>query len=64
LWPKKLVRMRKPSQPTNQVLAFWHGQHHLGVLSTFDKDFAKELREWAKKQGYRVEPEEGETHEG
>jgi hypothetical protein len=45
---------------TNQVISFWHEGHNLGVLSSCDAKFIEEMRRWAKKNGYRVEPIEAE----
>lgn len=40
---------------TNLLISFWKEHRNLGVLSSTDRVFVEELRQWAKKKGYRVE---------
>jgi len=48
---------------SNLVISFWKEHRNVGVLSSTDKAFVEELRQWAKKKGYRVEtvPEKDES---
>jgi len=41
---------------TNLVISIWQEHHNLAVLSSTDAKFIEEVKQWAKKKGYRVEP--------
>lgn len=52
--------MASPHRLVNTVLSFWKDGHNLGVLSSTDTKFIEAMRQWAKRQGYKVEPMETE----
>jgi 3-hydroxyisobutyrate dehydrogenase-like beta-hydroxyacid dehydrogenase len=41
-------------RPKNVVLSFWLKGVNILVISTTSEKVAEELKEWAKKKGYRV----------
>ena len=55
---KSVFRMKPPK---NLVLSFWFEGRNLVGISTTSAKVAEELKEWAKKKGYRVV--EGATDE-
>jgi len=37
------------------VVSLWQGKSNIAVVSTHDEKFLEKLKEWAKKDGWRLE---------
>jgi len=52
-----LIRAGEAVSRINVVISLWKNGTNVGVLSSTDEKFLEKIRRWAKRNGYRVEPE-------